>query len=316
MGKVLENDPRPAGRSGKAPASRVSSETLPFALWQNLRAHLVWVYEGRPIVTHGRTHRRYFSVWYLRQGQLKLGQGSGATHIGRGTWLLLPPGEDERAFSADAQILSLSFDAQWVTGENWLALNAPLALPPAQTEGWYAAALPMLKIIRRDFAGAYNSLPATPATFLQYAELQGHFLRWLNALIGAVVACGAQTRPLLVTDDRALRIRDYLETFPLEQGLRIEQLAAAFQLSVSQLNRIFYAHFGCSPRAHFEQLRHQRALTLLAEGDAPIKEIAFALGFRHASQLSSWFRAKQGCTPLQYRQTPARGLSGKSDSNG
>lgn len=297
-------------RSKTAPKAISAMETpaapeqIAFRLWQNLRARLVWIYEGRPVNTQGHANRASFTVWHLREGQLTIRSGDAAElQAGRGSWLLLPPGRDERTFSADARILSVSFEARWVTGENWLALDAPLLLRPEQTTGWYRSALPMLKIVRRDFAHAYNSLPATPATFGQYASLQGHFLNWLNALAHAAHACGVRTRPLLVQDERALHIRDYLETCPLEHALRVERLAEVFHLSVSQLNRIFYAHFGTSPRAHFESLRHERALTLLRQSDAPIKEIAFSLGFRHTSQLSSWFRAREGCSPLQYRRS-------------
>lgn len=279
-----------------------SPQTPAFGLWQNLRARLVWVYEGPPQRAQGHTSRGSFTAWCLRKGQVNLRFGEGpAMIVPRGFWVLMPPGQDERQFSADAKILSVYFDARWITGEDWLDLPAPLVFGPRETTGWYRAVQPMLRIVRREFATAYSDLPSAPATFLQYAQLQGYFMMWLGAVAGGTERQGVRTRPLLVEDDRALRIREYLDVFPLHRPLRIEELAASFHLSVSQLGRVYYAQFGHSPREYFEQRRLRHACTLLGQGSAQVKEVSYLLGFKHTSQLSSWFRSKTGKSPLQFR---------------
>lgn len=295
------------GSSLREQACRLQDQPqqMPFALWQNLRARLVWIYEGAPRLQQGSgVLRKSFTVWRLKKGKVRLRfEGLAEVLVGQGDWVLMPPGVDERQFSDDAQILSLFFDAQWNTGENWLDLTEPIVFTAAQTRGWYRLALPMLKIVRQNFATAYNGLPSATATFLEYAQLQAHFLIWLNGLVSRAAQAGVRTRPLLIEDDRALRIREYLDAFALHRPFRVEQLAEKFNMSISQLGRVYVAHFGCSPREHFGQRRLHRARTLLRTGDAAVKEVAYSLGFRYASQFSSWFREHEGCSPLQYRRS-------------
>ena len=56
-----------------------------------------------------------------------------------------------------------------------------------------------------------------------------------------------------------------------------------------------------SPGAYLEQIRIQKALSLLRESSLSIKEIAGCAGFSHVSYFCEVIRKKTGMTPGEYR---------------
>lgn len=70
-------------------------------------------------------------------------------------------------------------------------------------------------------------------------------------------------------------------------------------LSVSQptLHRIFTGETGESPLAHFQRIKMERARDLLGERRQTVKEIAFALGYRHFNDFSRAYRQHFGHSP-------------------
>ena len=74
-------------------------------------------------------------------------------------------------------------------------------------------------------------------------------------------------------------------------------------LGVSQptLHRLFTGQTGGSPLAHFQRIKMEHARRLLAEADPSIKEVAFALGYRHFNDFSRAYRRHFGHPPSQAR---------------
>jgi len=74
----------------------------------------------------------------------------------------------------------------------------------------------------------------------------------------------------------------------------VQSLCDYLQVSPSTLNRLFYAHLGCSPKEHIHRAKMEYALQL--KPNYQIKEIAYLFGYKHANDLS---RALS-----QYRRNP------------
>lgn len=70
-------------------------------------------------------------------------------------------------------------------------------------------------------------------------------------------------------------------------------------LGISQptLHRLFTSQTGESPLTHFHRIKMQHAQRLLAKRDTTIKEIAFALGYRHFNDFSRAYRHHFGHSP-------------------
>jgi AraC-like DNA-binding protein len=84
-------------------------------------------------------------------------------------------------------------------------------------------------------------------------------------------------------------------------SLRVEDLAAEFNVSRTVLSRSFSHDFGVSLKEYMLQLLMQRARRLLIASDMSIAEIAYSLGYEDPEYFSRIFKAKMHETPTTYR---------------
>lgn len=105
-----------------------------------------------------------------------------------------------------------------------------------------------------------------------------------------------------------LALRQVLAAIELESDapLRPRQLAAIAGLSVRQMERLFRAHLGVTPRAHDRRVRLDRARLLLRQSGLSVLEVAVACGFASASHFSRVYRGAFGHSPSRERTSPAR----------
>lgn len=88
----------------------------------------------------------------------------------------------------------------------------------------------------------------------------------------------------------------------LDDGLRVLDLATAIDVSEPYLCQMFQENFGQSPYQYILERRIARAQELLASGNMPLVEIAYACGFASQSHMTDVFRHKLGVTPGRYRR--------------
>jgi AraC family transcriptional regulator len=81
----------------------------------------------------------------------------------------------------------------------------------------------------------------------------------------------------------------------------LEELAVLCDMSTRHLTRAFRQATGCSIGAKIEDWRVARAKALLSSDALSLKEIAYLLGFAHASAFSTAFRKATGEQPSAYR---------------
>lgn len=273
---------------------------LRFTDWKNLDTHLVWIYEGVPEVPAGFVSNTSYAAWYLRAGSLELEDG--ACTVKSGQWVILPPGRFRRQFSPRARILSISFQAKWVTGHLLFDFKQPLVFSAERTRGWLAPATPMLRLVRRHYPEAYSKLPAVSANYGVYAQLQGNFQLWLARVWEVLGERGEKAWLPPFEGGRALEMKRWLDAWPLHQPLRLAELAGSFSLSVNQTNRVFCAAFETTPKRYYGQRRLGYAKGALRSTARPVKEISYATGFRHLSEFSVWFKSQTGRSPSDYRE--------------
>lgn len=121
---------------------------------------------------------------------------------------------------------------------------------------------------------------------------------------------GGETRP----EHEAVRqVRTHLEDF-YGSRIRLGPLAASVNLSVFQLIRLFREATGAPPYAYLEQIRIDRAITMLRGGMA-VSEVAHRTGFSDQSHLTRFFKRLTGVPPGRYRRSVlaaagARGMDG------
>lgn len=83
--------------------------------------------------------------------------------------------------------------------------------------------------------------------------------------------------------------------------LRVEDIASEAGLTTDQLERVMQRVLGVSPKQYLMRARLDQAAHLLATTSRSISDIAVRCGYYDQSQLTKYFRAAIGVTPLEYR---------------
>lgn len=88
----------------------------------------------------------------------------------------------------------------------------------------------------------------------------------------------------------------------LELDLSLEDLARHSSMSLFSFARAFKAATGTSPHQMLLAERVARVADLLRNGDMPLAEIAYAVGFSSQSHMTTAFAKHMGVTPGRYRK--------------
>jgi AraC-like DNA-binding protein len=88
----------------------------------------------------------------------------------------------------------------------------------------------------------------------------------------------------------------------LARPLKVAELAALANLSVSQFDRAFKRVYGLSPIEALMRARVIQAARAIAETDAKVIDVALASGFASMSHFIKCFRRYTGQTPRDYRR--------------
>ena len=103
---------------------------------------------------------------------------------------------------------------------------------------------------------------------------------------------------------KLLRILRYMEEH-IEDLFTLDELAEEFDVSRRQIERLFLAHVGVTPKQYLTDLRLTRARMLLAETDLKVADVASACGFDSSSHFSRRFRTRFGISPHRFQSTRA-----------
>lgn len=101
----------------------------------------------------------------------------------------------------------------------------------------------------------------------------------------------------------ASRARAMIDQRFAEHDFTVELLADLLHMHRSTLFRQFAAAHGLSPSAYLQNLRLQRGISLLREGDAPVQEVALAAGFTDANYFARAIRRVTGLSPRALRRS-------------
>ncbi|GHH73048.1 transcriptional regulator [Streptosporangium violaceochromogenes] len=97
------------------------------------------------------------------------------------------------------------------------------------------------------------------------------------------------------------RVQDHIAQH-LDASHTLADLAAVVHMSPRGLSRAFTSATGITPLEYRQQLRLERARTLLAETDLTVEAVATRCGFRDARQLRRLFADRRGASPAASRR--------------
>lgn len=95
----------------------------------------------------------------------------------------------------------------------------------------------------------------------------------------------------------------------IENNASVKKIAHDLNVSYSWFRKMFKKYADVSPAQYQANLRWLRAKELLNTTDLSIAEIAYRLSFETPSRFSTFFRQREGISPLLYRQEGKRYLT-------
>lgn len=288
--------------------------------WLALRTNLLWIYEG-PVPSSGRGRATgaestglqatstvmaldYTAVWLLLKGEAEVSSEGRTVKARAGQWILPWSGIREQRFSADAELLSVRFQAHWPDGLALFDQGLGLVFPRERFPDMERSARALLEVVRRHApSGDARELGDVNLGLADFIQVKMALLLFLDRFYDALVGCGLKPSRLGTHDERVLQALSHVDRLPLTVKLREIDLAREVGLGLSQFVRLFRNEVGMTPKRYFESRRRDTCRRMLVTSSAPLKQIAMELGFSHASDFSAWFKKIHGVTPKEFRDS-------------
>lgn len=114
--------------------------------------------------------------------------------------------------------------------------------------------------------------------------------------------------PQALDRHRLTLVQEFVEA-NLEGDLRLDQLARAANITTRRLIEGFRAATGITPHRYVMERRIARAMSLLAQREKPLAEIALECGYASQQHFTTAFRASVGISPSGWRANMSGRLS-------
>lgn len=225
-----------------------------------------------------------FSIFQVRAGRKRMGDGRRQDEIPTGGFAAVAPGQllhvenlppDDGAYRA----VCLCLPQAMVDSDD---------LAPADASPW--AALPALRALEQAFAHVEQGVSE---------QLPENLLRHRVAELVAAVALAGYRPPMQLDRGLGERIRLLLNTQPAREW-RAEEVAGQLALSTATLRRRL-AEETASFRGILEEVRLTHGLALVQGSHKPLKQVAAECGYASPSRFTARFRERFGILPSELR---------------
>lgn len=242
-------------------------------------------------------------VFFVERGEVRIRADGKETLVSRGQAFFSSPSLRRHWFAPNTRLLSVGFRSQWPDGTSLFrnALNFAAETPALRkaTQRLFARIHGSRKIV------TYRQAITTAAySAVEWAAHEAAFTAWFVAWMETLEELGVQPGPQARAGSRRLdQLVAWLLALPLDQTS--PSLPPDFPIGSRRAEQLMQRQLGIGMRAFMEQRRLDVARERIVADQVTLKEIAFALGFRHASHFTAWFRRHTGASPTQYRQSGA-----------
>lgn len=183
---------------------------------------------------------------------------------------------------SDVEFLTVSFLWPGHDLSDWTNRIIPASLPVQQAARALLEEYDIPSDLQNDYFHAHFSL------------LLLHLLRQTPETVHKPSPATAHARSQLL--DKALQI----VAGEYRRKLTVSELAAAVNVSTSQLTVLFQTHLGTSPAKYITRIRLEESKALLLSHQMSIGEIADYLGYSSIQHYSKQFRDWFGCSPTSF----------------
>ncbi|WP_395751696.1 helix-turn-helix transcriptional regulator [Prosthecobacter sp.] len=274
--------------------------SLPADVWRTLRHEWLWVYRG-PVPQCGVWSPEIpvpAGVFFVERGEVRIQADGKEILVPLGHAFFSSPHLRRHWFAPGTRLLSVGLRSQWPDGTSLFrnALNFAAAAPALQkaTQQLFASIHGARKTVtyRQAIEPASHSATA-------WAAREAAFTTWFSAWMETLQQFQVQPVPQARSRRRVDQLIAWLQALPLDHTT--PSLPPDFPIGTRRAEQLLHQHLGLGLRTFMERRRLDVARERVMAGQDTLKEIAFGLGFRHASHFTAWFRRHTGVSPSQYR---------------
>jgi len=307
--------------------------------WRSLRCEWLWVYRGAVPVCGVWSAEIPVpaGVFFVEQGGGRIGVDGKEFTVKRGEAFFSAPGPRRHWFAPGTRLLSVGFRYLWPDerpvfrrGLNFAAKAGTTSLKHTAEAGWPQSSNRENKALRpSSFCGEMPRLSQLRAATLElfrrvhrgrkmvtfreavkpaarslgtWAANEAAFQDWFAIWSEVLHQNGIEPEPRVAAKGRRSRVEQilaWLDSRPLDQTS--PTLPPNFGLGTRRADQLLQRQLGTSLRGYLERRRLNAACERVLAHQGTLKEVAFELGFRHASHFTAWFRRQVGVSPSAYR---------------
>jgi AraC-like DNA-binding protein len=221
-----------------------------------------------------------------------------------GQGFLSAPGSRRQWFAKGTRLLSVGLRCLTPGGLPLFQEGLNIAATRPASEPLRKATVTLFRAVhgRRRLVSYQEASAPVARSLASWCVHEAAFRDWFRAYLHALEKLGVQ--PLTATrsgDPRLDRLITALNDWPLDKPLRLAAIARQNDLGERRARDLLRDRIGFTPQAWLERRRLDFARTALMADSPPVKEIAFALGFRHAPHFTAWFKRATTLTPTAFR---------------
>ena len=277
--------------------------TITAEAWRLVRHEWLWVYRGRvPKVEQWSTDIPVPNgVFFVEEGEGRIQADGREIIIPKGHVFFTAPGSRRQWFAQGTKLLSVGFRSLWPDGTPLLQAGMNIALPQRRVAALHAATLALFKTVHpaKRSVTYHQAIVPQPRDIRGWIKHEAAFQHWLVTFAETLTKLGIESGTRADRQRRRVdQLRAWLNERPLSETS--PTLPPSFDLGARRADQLLQQQLGMSLKTFLERRRLQAASERIQAGTEPLKEIAFALGFRHASHFTAWFRRHTGVPPSAY----------------
>lgn len=291
----------------------MSLPSLSPAVWQSLRFDWLWVYRGCPPVVETWSAQEITvpAGWfYVEEGLVKIQADGREMAVKPGQSFFTAPGTRRQWFAKGTKLTSVGFRCEWPGGAPVFKTGLNAVLSPTKSAALLSATQVLFSAVhgRKRVVTYREGTAAVPRGVADWCRHEAAFREWFSVYVQTLEKMCVTPENSSAEDRRLDSMLKALSEWPLDEPLKLGQLTAGMKLSERRVHDLLRSRLGMTAQVWMERRRLEVARQRLAGEGTALKEIAFALGFKHPPHFTAWFKRHTGMTPTGFRD--AGGVSG------
>ena len=292
--------------------AKPSGPKIPGEVWRSMTQEWLWVYRGPPSRADEWSGEILVptGVFFVEKGLAIIHAEGREIRVPEGSAFFSAPGLRRHWLASGSVLLSVGFRCSWPDGSplyrgglNREVRSTRIRKLALATKSLFSSVHGNRKKVTYLEAVRHEDL-----THQEWCQREASYLAWFCIFSETLRELGIESEKPQSSSDRLFaRVMTHLNKCPLDQFQAQGKSIAG--IGGRRVDQLLLARLGLTARAWHERRRLENAMQRLLQEPTALKEIGFALGFRHASHFTAWFKRLSGASPSAFRQSGGQGAA-------